>query len=145
MNKIKVNNESLRKIIRERYKECVKNETYIIDVSDLDTSEVTDVSDVFLFPKIKECRGLDCWDMSKIEDMSWLFKESLLMTRRKKNTLKAFENFFKVWKFERKLEKVSTSKIYKNLTKEEQKEVLENIIKDLEKELKEIRREYEKN
>ena len=67
-------NESLREIIKERYKECLDNKTYVIDVSDLDTSQVTDMTGLFFQMKeLKEIEGLKLWDTSQVTKMYDMF------------------------------------------------------------------------
>ena len=73
LSRIKVNNESIRKIIDERYKECLENETYIINVSDLDTSQVTDMSELFYEYPFEKIEGIETWDTSQVKDMSGMF------------------------------------------------------------------------
>lgn len=110
---IKVTNESLREIIKERctitvdkdaivsklfnlinkYKSNedmkydffeiidelrVKTETPV-DLSDLDTSEVTDMSELFKGVTCKTIKGLDNWDTSKVFNMWGMFEDSNLI------------------------------------------------------------------
>lgn len=75
MNKIKIENkEELQNILTNRYKESVKNKTYIIDVSDLDVSEITSFKNLFKnFYKLKKINGLETWNTSNVIDMGFMF------------------------------------------------------------------------
>ena len=77
MERIKVDNESLREIIHERCLISKKKGIKSIDVSDLDTSEVTDMSALSGYPFGKEhitkIKGLENWNTSKVRKMNALF------------------------------------------------------------------------
>ena len=72
---IKVKNEiKLRKIIEKRYKESLENNTYTIDVGDIDVSNVKNMSALFSdCPRLQSIKGLETWDVSNVEKMESMF------------------------------------------------------------------------
>ena len=65
--KIVCNNDSLKKIVRERYERC----KYVIDVSDLDTSGCDSFENLFYdFEELRFIKGFDKLDTSNVQNMS---------------------------------------------------------------------------
>ena len=74
---IKVTNETIRQIVKERYAISIDKETPM-DLSDLDTSEVTDMSSLFYGAKHIDIKGLDKWDTSNVKEIYCMFACSKL-------------------------------------------------------------------
>lgn len=69
-----VNNGSIREIIKERLYHLKDKELKILDVSDLDTSSVTDMKSLFEEVIVDSIVGLDSWNISNVKSMSGMFK-----------------------------------------------------------------------
>ena len=69
-----VNNGSIREIIKERLYYLKDKELKILDVSDLDTSSVTDMKSLFEEVIVDSIVGLDSWNISNVKSMSGMFK-----------------------------------------------------------------------
>ena len=71
INKIKVKSrEQLQSIIQERYD---KNKSFI-DLTDIDISELDDLSGVFAFFNKVEVIDISGWDTSNVTDMTFMFR-----------------------------------------------------------------------
>lgn len=71
---MKVTNVSIREVIKERLFNLTDADKKVLDLSDLDTSEVTTMKSLFKEVIVNEIKGLDKWDVSNVLDMSAMFK-----------------------------------------------------------------------
>ncbi|EEU7470606.1 BspA family leucine-rich repeat surface protein, partial [Campylobacter jejuni] len=56
---------------KEELKTLVKGEA--IHLGDIDTSKITDMSELFLYSKRKDFSGIEKWDVSNVKDMDSMF------------------------------------------------------------------------
>lgn len=71
---IKVNNSSIREIIKERLYKIKNEEVRILNLEDLDTSEVTNMDSLFEDIIVDEIVGIDKWDISNVQSIAAMFK-----------------------------------------------------------------------
>ena len=58
---------------REELQKLVQDEN--IYLGDIDTSLITDMSNLFYESSRKDFEGIECWDVSNVENMSYMFWE----------------------------------------------------------------------
>lgn len=76
---IKVNNETLRQIIKERIDKAIANGLIYIDVSDLDTSAVTDFTYLFKNTKgITRVIGMSNWNVFRVQTTEGMLLRSAI-------------------------------------------------------------------
>lgn len=69
-------------IIQSKYKPNTKEALILlvhnnkIDLSDIDTSEITDMSALFMGSKRSDFSGIESWDVSNVKDMSSMFQDA---------------------------------------------------------------------
>ncbi|WP_366535041.1 BspA family leucine-rich repeat surface protein, partial [Campylobacter jejuni] len=56
---------------KEELKALVEDES--IYLGDIDTSKITDMSELFLYSKREDFSGIEKWDVSSVRNMSYMF------------------------------------------------------------------------
>ncbi|TEY00745.1 BspA family leucine-rich repeat surface protein [Campylobacter sp. US33a] len=126
---------------KEELKALVKDES--INLGDIDTSNITDMSGLFLDSTRKDFSGIESWDVSKVENMSGMFENCPIDNFNNPLFLKKiFNNDMTLEKVEKILSKLPSKLVFQALFKQElefkKKEninIEDNILKDCVKEL----------
>ena len=99
---------------KEELKYLVQDES--IYLGDIDTSNITDMLQLFAYTKRRDFSGIDSWDTSKVVDMCWMFHSAISFNENinscdTSNVISMFGMFKGAERFNQPLDKWDTSSV----------------------------------